>query len=201
MVGIYFYLIAGITILAFFIRAMWRIRAEKQAVLRAEQAKAQEQFINKMNMSFFANISHEFRTPLTMISGPISLLYSSSDITGENKNLLRIVQRSVNRMLRLVNQMLDFNKLENDTLKLKVRPTEIVVFLKELTDIFRVNAESKSITMITNGLEGSFIAWIDEDKIDKIFTNLMSNALKYTPAGGRINVNFDIVSGRMLYKL
>ena len=133
-----FYLIAGITILAFFIRAMWRIRAEKQAVLRAEQAKAQEQFINKMNMSFFANISHEFRTPLTMISGPISLLYSSSDITGENKNLLRIVQRSVNRMLRLVNQMLDFNKLENDTLKLKVRPTEIVVFLKELTDIFRV---------------------------------------------------------------
>ena len=190
-----FYLIAGITILAFFIRAMWRIRAEKQAVLRAEQAKAQEQFINKMNMSFFANISHEFRTPLTMISGPISLLYSSSDITGENKNLLRIVQRSVNRMLRLVNQMLDFNKLENDTLKLKVRPTEIVVFLKELTDIFRVNAESKSITMITNGLEGSFIAWIDEDKIDKIFTNLMSNALKYTPAGGRINVNFDIVSG------
>lgn len=190
-----FYLIAGITILAFFIRAMWRIRAEKQAVLRAEQAKAQEQFINKMNMSFFANISHEFRTPLTMISGPVSLLYSSPDITGENKNLLRIVQRSVNRMLRLVNQMLDFNKLENDTLKLKVRPTEIVVLLKELTDIFRVNAESKSITMITNGLEGSFIAWIDEDKIDKIFTNLMSNALKYTPAGGRINVNFDIVAG------
>lgn len=190
-----FYLIAGITILAFFIRTMWRIRAEKQAVLRAEQAKAQEQFINKMNMSFFANISHEFRTPLTMISGPVSLLYSSPDITGENKNLLRIVQRSVNRMLRLVNQMLDFNKLENDTLKLKVRPTEIVVLLKELTDIFRVNAESKSITMITNGLEGSFIAWIDEDKIDKIFTNLMSNALKYTPAGGRINVNFDIVAG------
>ena len=190
-----FYLIAGITILAFFIRAMWRIRAEKQAVLRAEQAKAQEQFVNKMNMSFFANISHEFRTPLTMISGPVSLLYSSPDITGENKNLLRIVQRSVNRMLRLVNQMLDFNKLENDTLKLKVRPTEIVVLLKELTDIFRVNAESKSITMITNGLEGSFIAWIDEDKIDKIFTNLMSNALKYTPAGGRISVNFDIVSG------
>ena len=190
-----FYLIAGITILAFFIRAMWRIREEKQAVLRAEQAKAQEQFINKMNMSFFANISHEFRTPLTMISGPVSLLYSSPDITGENKNLLRIVQRSVNRMLRLVNQMLDFNKLENDTLKLKVRPTEIVVLLKELTDIFRVNAESKSITMITNGLEGSFIAWIDEDKIDKIFTNLMSNALKYTPASGRINVNFDIVSG------
>ena len=190
-----FYLIAGITILAFFIKAMWRIRAEKQAVLCAEQAKAQEQFINKMNMSFFANISHEFRTPLTMISGPVSLLYSSPDITGENKNLLRIVQRSVNRMLRLVNQMLDFNKLENDTLKLKVRPTEIVVLLKELTDIFRVNAESKSITMITNGLEGSFIAWIDEDKIDKIFTNLMSNALKYTPASGRINVNFDIVSG------
>ena len=190
-----FYLVVGVVILGFFVRAMWRIRTEKQAVLRAEQAKAQEQFINKMNMSFFANISHEFRTPLTMIAGPVSLLHNSPDITGENKNLLRIVQRSVNRMLRLVNQMLDFNKLENDTLRLKVRPTEVIVLLRELTDIFRVNAESKSITLVTNGLEGSFIAWIDEDKIDKIFTNLMSNALKYTPAGGRIYVNFDVMPG------
>lgn len=190
-----FYLVVGVVILGFFVRAMWRIRTEKQAVLRAEQAKAQEQFINKMNMSFFANISHEFRTPLTMIAGPVSLLHNSPDITGENKNLLRIVQRSVNRMLRLVNQMLDFNKLENDTLRLKVRPTEVIVLLRELTDIFRVNAESKSITLVTNGLEGSFIAWIDEDKIDKIFTNLMSNALKYTPAGGRIYVNFDVMLG------
>ena len=110
------YLIVGIAILGFFIRDVKRIRAEKQAALLAERAKEQEQFINKMNMSFFANISHEFRTPLTMIAGPVSLLYSSPDITGNNKNLLRIVQRSVNRMLRLVNQMLDFNKLENDTL-------------------------------------------------------------------------------------
>lgn len=171
------YLIVGIAILGFFIRDVKRIRAEKQAALLAERAKEQEQFINKMNMSFFANISHEFRTPLTMIAGPVSLLYSSPDITGNNKNLLRIVQRSVNRMLRLVNQMLDFNKLENDTLKLKVRPTEVIVLLKELTDIFRINAENKSITLATSGLEGSFIAWIDEDKIDKIFTNLMSNAL------------------------
>lgn len=121
------YLIVGIAILGFFIRDVKRIRAEKQAALLAERAKEQEQFINKMNMSFFANISHEFRTPLTMIAGPVSLLYSSPDITGNNKNLLRIVQRSVNRMLRLVNQMLDFNKLENDTLKLKVRPTEVIV--------------------------------------------------------------------------
>lgn len=189
------YLIVGIAILGFFIRDVKRIRAEKQAALLAERAKEQEQFINKMNMSFFANISHEFRTPLTMIAGPVSLLYSSPDITGNNKNLLRIVQRSVNRMLRLVNQMLDFNKLENDTLKLKVRPTEVIVLLKELTDIFRINAENKSITLATSGLEGSFIAWIDEDKIDKIFTNLMSNALKYTPVGGRIYVNFDVISG------
>lgn len=189
------YLIVGIAILGFFIRDVKRIRAEKQAALLAERAKDQEQFINKMNMSFFANISHEFRTPLTMIAGPVSLLYSSPDITGNNKNLLRIVQRSVNRMLRLVNQMLDFNKLENDTLKLKVRPTEVIVLLKELTDIFRINAENKSITLATSGLEGSFIAWIDEDKIDKIFTNLMSNALKYTPVGGRIYVNFDVISG------
>lgn len=188
------YMTIGLGILGYLQKNRKRIKAEKNAVRQAEQAKERELFINKMNMNFFANVSHEFRTPLTMINGPVSLLYNAPDLTEKNKELIRIIQRSVNRMLRLVNQMLEFNKLENDALKLKVYPTDIIAFLKEETDVFHINAEEKSLRLITNGLEGSFIAWIDEDKIDKIFVNLMSNALKFTSPKGCIFVNFDVIS-------
>ena len=100
-------------------------------------------------MDFFANISHEFRTPLTMISGPVTQLQESPDMTEENKRLLNIVQRNIRRMLRLVNQQLDFNKLENDTLKLRVKPIDLIEQLVNLTDIFRVTAEEKGVIFRT----------------------------------------------------
>lgn len=143
--------------------------------------------MNRMNMSFFANISHEFRTPLTMISGPVTQLCESPQIEGENKQLLYIVQRSVGRMLRLVNQLMDFNKLENDTLKLRVKRTDIISQLQRFVDIFRINANEKGIALNTYGLEDTFLMWLDVDKLDKIVGNLLSNALKFTPNGGKWN--------------
>ncbi len=190
---LYLLLAAGVVFL--FLRALYRIRLEKEQARRAEQEKEQEQRVNKMNMSFFANVSHEFRTPLTMISGPVTQLCESPEIDGNNKKLLHIVQQSVNRMLRLVNQLMDFNKLENDTLKLKVKRTDVVTELKHIMEIFNVNAQSKDISLITTGIEDSFLMWLDADKIDKITTNLLSNALKFTPRGGKIEVNFDVITG------
>lgn len=190
---LYLLLAAGVVFL--FLRALHRIRLEKEQARRAEQEKEQEQQVNKMNMSFFANVSHEFRTPLTMISGPVAQLCESPEIDGSNKKLLHIVQQSVNRMLRLVNQLMDFNKLENDTLKLKVKRTDVVTELKRIMEIFNVNAQSKDISLITTGIEDSFLMWLDADKIDKITTNLLSNALKFTPRGGKIEVNFDVITG------
>lgn len=190
---LYLLLAAGVVFL--FLRALYRIRLEKEQARRAEQEKEQEQRVNKMNMSFFANVSHEFRTPLTMISGPVTQLCESPEIDGNDKKLLHIVQQSVNRMLRLVNQLMDFNKLENDTLKLKVKRTDVVTELKRIMEIFNVNAQSKDISLITTGIEDSFLMWLDADKIDKITTNLLSNALKFTPRGGKIEVNFDVITG------
>lgn len=190
---LYLLLAAGVVFL--FLRALHRIRLEKEQARRAEQEKEQEQRVNKMNMSFFANVSHEFRTPLTMISGPVTQLCESPEIDGNNKKLLHIVQQSVNRMLRLVNQLMDFNKLENDTLKLKVKRTDVVTELKRIMEICNVNAQSKDISLITTGIEDSFLMWLDADKIDKITTNLLSNALKFTPRGGKIEVNFDVITG------
>lgn len=195
------YFIVTASIIWSLVSAWLRIRAEKAVALQAEHEKAQEQRVNKMNMSFFANVSHEFRTPLTMISGPIMQLCSSTGIVGEDKNLLFIVQRSVNRMLKLVNQMMDFNKLENDTLKLKVKRANIIVSLQRLVEIFRVNARNKDITLNTYGLEDTFLLWLDEDKVDKIFGNLMSNALKFTPTSGKISVCFDVINREEAGKL
>lgn len=188
------YLLVATTIIGFFIRFGLRIKQEKEAARRAQLEKEQEQRVNKMNMSFFANISHEFRTPLTMISGPVTQLCENPKIEGENKQLLYIIQRSVGRMLRLVNQLMDFNKLENDTLKLQVRRTDIISQLQRFVDIFRINANEKGITLNTYGLEDNFLMWLDVDKLDKIVGNLLSNALKFTPNGGKVELCFDVVT-------
>ena len=196
---LYILLIAAIA--GLFVKNYLRIRAEKAALRLAEQEKEQEKLVNRMNMSFFANVSHEFRTPLTMIAGPVAQLCDSPEIGGRPKELLHIVQRSVNRMLKLVNQLLDFNKLENDALKLKVRRQDVVTVLKAQIDMYRESAARRGIGLETDGLEDAFLMWLDEDKLDKIFGNLMSNALKFTPQGGRITVSFDVVGRTEAAKL
>ncbi len=188
------YLLVAAAILLLFLRAMSRIKAEREAARRARLEKEQEQRVNQMNMSFFANVSHEFRMPLTMIAGPVAQLCNSEEMAGENKNLLYLVQRSVERMLKLVNQLMDFNKLENDTLRLKVKRMDIISCIQQQSEVFRVNARDKGIALHTYGLEDTFLLWLDEDKLHKVFGNLMANALKFTPEGGKISVCFDVVT-------
>ncbi len=189
---IYLALAGGLS--AWIIHISLRLRRERKATEKAEREKAQEHLINQMNMSFFANISHEFRTPLTLISGPVSQLAESPDIKSSDRNLLMIVRRSVDRMLKLVNQLMDFNKLEEDTLTLQVGLTDAISIISKNLDVFRYNMTNKNITLQTSGIEDSFITWLDEDKLDKIIGNLMSNALKFTPAGGKIEISFDVVN-------
>ena len=188
------YIIIAGSIISLISQVRRQIVTEKAAKLKAQQEKDQEQKVNQMNMTFFANVSHEFRTPLTMIMGPVSQMAESASMTKENKRLLNIVQRNIYRMLRLVNQLLDFNKLENDTLKLKVKETDIVAHLNDLSDIFKINAEEKGILFHTYGLEEKFTVWADDDKIDKMCFNLLSNAMKFTPHGGKVDLIMDVVT-------
>lgn len=190
--AIMIYVLAGIALSGFCIYFIMKIRAEQRAKMAAVREKEQERRINDMNMRFFANVSHEFRTPLTMISGPIKQLESSTDISDDDRKLLAIAQTNVNRMLKLVNQMLDFNKLENDTLRLEVEQTDIVALLRDVTMSFALAAKYKQLDFTTFGLEDSYVTTVDTDKIVKIYCNLLSNALKFTPRGGSIKVVFDI---------
>lgn len=188
------YLLIALGGISLFVSAIQRIRRARAETRKAEMAKEQEKRVNRMNMSFFANISHEFRTPLTMISGPVAQLMQDDKMAGENKQLLHIVQRSIVRMLRLVNQLMDFNKLENDTLKLSVRRTEVIAQLQQIVDIFNVNAREKDISLNARGLEDTFLMWLDVDKLDKIINNLLSNAMKFTPNGGEVTLCFDVIT-------
>lgn len=189
---LYAIVLSGVIIL--FVHIRRQMNKEKNAKLKAQQEKEQEKKVNQMNMSFFANISHEFRTPLTMISGPVTQLQESEEMTLENKRLLNIVQRNIRRMLRLVNQLLDFNKLENDTLKLKVKPIDVITQLRNLSEIFMVTATEKDVVFRAYGLEDSLTIWADDDKLDKICFNLLSNAMKFTKAGGKVEFSLDVIS-------
>lgn len=166
----------------------WRLRQRK-----IREAEAVEK-LNTMQMNFFANVAHEFRTPLTMIAGPMSSLAASDRIVGGDRKMLGVMQRSVNWMLHLVNQLLDFNKLEGDSLALRVQKADIVPCLSQVVDGFIPNAQAKNIRLSTQGIEGGFQMWMDADKIVKIMLNLLSNAIKFTPEGGQVEVSMDILS-------
>ena len=188
------YVVVAVAVIALIARAYKQMQIEKAGKLAAQQEKEQERRVNQMNMDFFANISHEFRTPLTMISGPVAQLRESSGMSEGNKRLLSIVQRNIFRMQRLVNQQLDFNKLENDTLKLKVKHIDVISQLCDLTDMFRVTAQEKGVQFRVYGLEDSMTVWVDDDKLDKICFNLLSNAMKFTGDGGKVEFSLDVIS-------
>jgi signal transduction histidine kinase/DNA-binding response OmpR family regulator len=199
---------AWVVYIAIAVMILGRIKAARSRIVqnnlemqKAQQEKEHEKKINAMNMSFFSNISHEFRTPLTMIAGPVGMLCDDKTLPSDKRKLLLIIQRSVARMLRLVNQLMDFNKLENDTLKLKVARADIIGQLQLISDVFKVNAKEKDITMRTEGLEDSFLMKLDCDKLDKIVSNLLSNALKFTPKGGHICLSFDVEEGNAVIRV
>ena len=186
------YLTLAAAIAYYLYRNARRVVAARRAARQAQMEKEQELRTNQMNMSFFANIAHEFRTPLTMIAGPVGQLAKSDSIDGEERSLLSIAQRSIQRMFKLVNQLMDFNKLENDTLRLSVEQIDVVSLLNSICDTFEFNVKEKGLTLNRFGMEDQLMAWTDGDKLEKIISNLLSNALKFTPRGGHIDVSLDV---------
>ena len=191
------YLALAAAIAYYLYRNARRVVAARRAARQAQMEKEQELRTNQMNMSFFANIAHEFRTPLTMIAGPVGQLAKSGSIGGEERNLLNIAQRSIQRMFKLVNQLMDFNKLENDTLRLSVEQIDIVKVINDICDTFEFNAKEKGLTLNRFGMEDQLMAWTDADKLEKIISNLLSNALKFTPRGGHIDVSLDVADDKV----
>lgn len=165
-----------------------RSAAERERIRKVEEEKAHEQRTNEINKRYFANVAHQLRTPVTMISAPIQQLVDDKEIKGKRHELLQIVNHNIGRMIRLVNQLMDFNKLETDALSLRVKLIDINPILQRTLDIYQMNAEEKGITFHTEGLDGNCFTYADADKLVNIVDNLLSNAIKFTPKGGQISL-------------
>ena len=147
-----------------------------------------EQQVTDIKLRFFTNISHELRTPLTLIIGPIENILQTERISQNVRSQLEIVQSNSQRMLRMVNQLLEFRKVQNQKMKLKVQPTILSDLIEETCANFKKEAYEKHIHFeIINNAEDSTV-WVDRGRVDTILWNLLSNAFKFTPAGKAIRV-------------
>ena len=140
---------------------------------------------------FFTNISHELRTPLTLIADPVEMLLEDTGIKGKSRELLKMVQRNALALQQLVSNILDFRKIQNGKMELKLYRFDIVKTLAMWVGDFQLTAERKQIRLHldVDDLKGSHEMIADQEKISRIVFNLLSNALKYTPAGGEIFVS------------
>lgn len=140
---------------------------------------------------FFTNISHELRTPLTLIADPVEMLLEDIGIKGKSRELLKMVQRNALALQQLVSNILDFRKIQNGKMELKLYRFDIVKTLTMWVGDFQLTAERKQIRLHldVDDLTGSHEMIADQEKISRIVFNLLSNALKYTPAGGEIFVS------------
>ena len=154
---------------------------------RLERKRNKE--LNEMKLRFFTNVSHEIRTPLTLILSPIQELITSGDVQKEVRDQLRNINRNANRLLLLVNQLLDFRKQEAGHEELQVAKGDFVKFIMEIILSFKEFALQRNIDFSFTYEPEKIDIWYDSGKMEKVFFNLLSNAFKFTPDGGKISIH------------
>jgi signal transduction histidine kinase/DNA-binding response OmpR family regulator/ligand-binding sensor domain-containing protein len=147
-----------------------------------------EQIITNLKLKFFTDISHELRTPLTLISSPVTNILQNNSLEPEVRDQLTMVQSNTQRMLRLVNQILDFRKVQNRKMRLRIEEFPLGTFISGICTDFRKVADDKGIKFSVDDLSEGEKVWADRDKVEKIAFNLITNALKFTPRGKSVTV-------------
>lgn len=189
---IYFLLLlSAMILLRYLILVRERIKVneenEKEKVRRKHE-------LDLLKIRFFTNVSHEFRTPLSLIISPLENLIK---LTGDEKlsSQFKIMYRNARRLLNLVNQLLDFRRMEVQKIQLKPAYGDIVFFVNEIYQTFMDLAEKKNMKFRFESNHSEFFTWFDHDKLEKIVFNLLSNAFKYTPEGKDITIELLVVAG------
>lgn len=155
------------------------IEQERQEIRRMQE-------LDQLKTKFLTNVSHEFRTPLSLIMAPVDKMLFRAD--QEQKQQLNMIRKNARRLLNLVNQLLDFRKMEVQELKLHSKPGDIVKFISEISLSFTDISEEKEIDFVFDTTVDSLFTSFDHDKIERILFNLISNAFKFTPAGGQVSI-------------
>jgi Signal transduction histidine kinase len=165
------------------LRQKFELEQERQHVKRMQE-------LDRLKLKFLTNLSHDFRTPISLIMGPVEQLIETED-KAANIEKLHMVRRNARRLLNLVNQLLDFRKMEEHELKLHLAPGEFISFLREVTESFRDLSERKNIQFVFTSCIDRLDTLFDRDKIERILFNLLSNAFKFTLGGGLIIVDLQ----------
>ncbi|MDD4969528.1 MAG: two-component regulator propeller domain-containing protein [Paludibacter sp.] len=147
-----------------------------------------EHRITNLKLRFFTDISHELRTPLTLIASPVENILRNENLSDSAKEQLSLVQRNTDRMLRLINQILDFRKIQNNKMKLLIEDIHTGSFVSDICQSFSKLAEERNIKFRISDESNNAILWVDKDKFEKIIYNLLSNAFKFTATGNSIEV-------------
>jgi signal transduction histidine kinase/ligand-binding sensor domain-containing protein/DNA-binding response OmpR family regulator len=195
-----YFLLAGATI--FFIRrrniqrfknklALEQERLQVKQLIEAERRETERQHhFDEQRIKFLTNLSHEFRTPISLIVGPVDKMLQG-EAQSEKKEQLGLVQRNARRLLNLVNQLLDFRKLEESELKLNLSEGDIVSFIKDVAGSFKDISENKHINFHFISSVEEYYTLFDRDKMERILFNLLSNAFKFTAKGGAIKLEIE----------
>lgn len=175
------------------------LEQQQQIVGMSEELKLATQ----AKVDFFTNLSHEFRTPLTLILGYMENLLASANIGKSAKQDLGMVRKNALRLLRLINQLMDFRKIESAKMAIRASENDLIAFTRDITEAFQKMADKRNIQLGFFAVEQSLPVWFDVTMIDKVLFNLLSNAFKFTPDGGKIQLAVvkDPISGKAIVKV
>jgi signal transduction histidine kinase/ligand-binding sensor domain-containing protein/AraC-like DNA-binding protein/ActR/RegA family two-component response regulator len=186
---ILFFIIVGAAIYVLFV--IYRLR---------HQIVVDHQVLD-LKLEFFTNISHELRTPLTLILAPLEQVLNDSSISKENREALEVVERNSSRMLRLINQLMDFVKINNRKMKMTVEQVHIPGFVSRVMDNFRLNALEQNVDLSLEDHSKDGYIWADVDKLEKVLFNLLSNAFKFIEDGAFVKVILDEMPDSLVIKV
>lgn len=193
----FFYLLCLLGVMIAFIRFKTRQAALKSSLEFERKEKERIEELNQVKLRFFTNISHEFRTPLTLILGQIEVLMQMDLGTTIYNRILRIYKNAWH-MRNLISELLDFRKQEQGYLKLKVEEQNLVAFTRQIYMCFYEYAQKKEITYRFDNVEETISVWFDSKQLQKVIFNLLSNAFKYTPNKGSIRVEVRMLASQAI---
>ncbi len=212
-----FYASIAIIILLFgigflLLRAYWqRSRHQKELMAQnrlLEEERDKQKLLNEQlqeatqsKLMFFTNVSHDLRTPLTLISEPVAQLAEADNLTTQQKTLMKIADKNVKILQRLINQILDFRKYENGKLNINLSETDFNKSVRDWMESFYAIAKKRDIKLTLEGPDRPIPMAIDPEKVERVFFNLLSNAIKYTPDNGSITVSYTFNESNLTFSV
>ena len=188
----YVFYLLGTLILAYFIRRQTLHRLKLKNQLKLEQLEVEKmQELDQIKVDFFTNISHEFKTPLTLIMSPLASLMKEEGIKPENKELYKIIMKNSEYLNRLINQILDISRIESGNAKLKANEYDLASFVKHIAQNFSTYADQAFITFRVYTPDHKVPIFFDQEKMEKVLINILSNAFKFTPNHGEISIDLS----------